>query len=171
MDNAAKDFPGLADIYWVCSLSLSISVVTHTMLFKFDIVSIPKTVSVILLREDWSVCKQFFVMLGKILHEFLIADQILCHPMHANSSFYLSTSLSFMQPDSLGPLDLDIPSSKHNSEDLILSDSLSGLNLLIASSLDAFQNCSFLGLDKKDTSTVENQETISFSGFKIGSGV
>uniref|UniRef100_A0A2P2LZH7 Uncharacterized protein MANES_09G067200 n=1 Tax=Rhizophora mucronata TaxID=61149 RepID=A0A2P2LZH7_RHIMU len=74
-------------------------------------------------------------------------------------------------PDSLGPLDLDIPSSKYHS-DLILSDSLGGLNRLIASSLDTFQNCSFFGLDKKDpTSTVETQETISFSGFKIGSGI
>ncbi|KAK7376090.1 hypothetical protein VNO78_34942 [Psophocarpus tetragonolobus] len=54
-------------------------------------------------------------------------------------------------PDSLGPLELDIPSStKYHSEDLIFSDSLSGLNRLIASSLDAFQNCSFFGLDKKE---------------------
>ncbi|XP_062117291.1 TSL-kinase interacting protein 1 [Humulus lupulus] len=75
-------------------------------------------------------------------------------------------------PESLGPLDLDIPSSKYHSEDLILSDSLSGLNRLIASSLDAFQNCSFFGLDKKESaSTVEARESISFSDFKIGSGL
>lgn len=75
-------------------------------------------------------------------------------------------------PDSLGPLDLDIPSSKYHTEDLILSDSLSGLNRLLASSLDAFQNCSFFALDKKEmSSTVEAQETTSFSDFKIGSGV
>ncbi|KAH7511987.1 TSL-kinase interacting protein 1 isoform X1 [Ziziphus jujuba] len=75
-------------------------------------------------------------------------------------------------PDSLGPLDLDIPSSKYHSEDIILSDSLSGLNRLIASSLDAFQNCSFFGFDKKEpASTVEARETASFSDFKIGSGV
>ncbi|KAF7834003.1 TSL-kinase interacting protein 1 [Senna tora] len=55
-------------------------------------------------------------------------------------------------PDSLGPLDLDIPSTKYHSEDLIFSDSLSGLNRLIASSLDAFQNCSFFGFDKKESS-------------------
>ncbi|KAM6593202.1 hypothetical protein CsatA_000905 [Cannabis sativa] len=75
-------------------------------------------------------------------------------------------------PESLGPLDLDIPSSKYHSEDLILSDSLSGLNRLIASSLDAFQNCSFFGLDKKESaSTVEARESVSFSDFKIGSGL
>ncbi|KAL0426421.1 UNVERIFIED_CONTAM: TSL-kinase interacting protein 1 [Sesamum latifolium] len=52
-------------------------------------------------------------------------------------------------PDSLGPLDLDIPSCRYHSNDLILSDSLSGLNRLIANSVDAFQSCSFFGLDKK----------------------
>lgn len=76
------------------------------------------------------------------------------------------------QPDSLGPLDLNIPSTKYDGGDLILSDSLSGLNRLIASSLDAFQNCSFFGIDKKETpSTVEAQETATFSDFKIGSGI
>jgi hypothetical protein len=80
--------------------------------------------------------------------------------------------LSTLQPDSLGLLDLDIPSSKYHAEDLILSDSLGGLNHLIASSLDAFQNCSFFGLNKKDsTSTLEARETTSFSDFKIGSGI
>ncbi|GKV48424.1 hypothetical protein SLEP1_g55240 [Rubroshorea leprosula] len=65
-------------------------------------------------------------------------------------------------PDSLGPLDLDMPSSKYHSEDLILSDSLGGLNRLIASSLDAFQNCSFFGFDKKDsTPAVEARESAS----------
>ncbi|KAI9079685.1 hypothetical protein K1719_038306 [Acacia pycnantha] len=54
-------------------------------------------------------------------------------------------------PDSLGPLDLDIPSTKYHSQDLIFNDSLSGLNRLIASSLDAFQNCSFFGIDKKES--------------------
>ncbi|KAF2289889.1 hypothetical protein GH714_039032 [Hevea brasiliensis] len=75
-------------------------------------------------------------------------------------------------PESLGPLDLDIPSSKYHSEEFILNDSLSGLNRLIASSLDAFQNCSFFGLDEKDSiPVVEARETSSFSDFKIGSGV
>lgn len=74
-------------------------------------------------------------------------------------------------PDSLGPLDLDMPSSKYHNEDLILSDSLSGLNRLIASSLDAFQNCSFFGLDKKESATAEAREAASFSNFKIGSGI
>jgi hypothetical protein len=77
-----------------------------------------------------------------------------------------------MQPDSLGPLDLDVPSSKYHNEDLILSDSLSGLNRLIASSLDAFQNCSFFGLEKKESAAAEAREAASsFSNFKIGSGV
>ncbi|XP_010529729.1 PREDICTED: TSL-kinase interacting protein 1 isoform X2 [Tarenaya hassleriana] len=52
-------------------------------------------------------------------------------------------------PDSLGPLDLDIRSSKYSNEDLILSDSLGGLSRLIASSLDAFQNCSIFGSENK----------------------
>ncbi|XP_044508916.1 TSL-kinase interacting protein 1 isoform X2 [Mangifera indica] len=73
-------------------------------------------------------------------------------------------------PDSLGPLELDIPSSKYPCEDLILGDSLGGLNRLIASSLDAFQNCSFFGLDKKElTTTVETRETATLSDFKVGS--
>ncbi|XWS55851.1 hypothetical protein CRYUN_Cryun09bG0035400 [Craigia yunnanensis] len=72
-------------------------------------------------------------------------------------------------PDSLGPLDLDVPSCKYHSEDLILGDSLGGLNRLIASSLDAFQNCLFFGSDKKEsTSTVEARDNAS-SAFKIGS--
>jgi len=77
------------------------------------------------------------------------------------------------QPDSLGPLDLDIPSStKYHTGDLIFSDSLSGLNRLIASSLDAFQNCSFFGFDKKEVpSTVEARESATLSDFKIGSGI
>ncbi|CAN1805301.1 TSL-kinase interacting protein 1 [Linum perenne] len=76
-------------------------------------------------------------------------------------------------PDSLGPLDMEIPSCKYHSEDIILSDSLGGLNRLIASSLDAFQNCSFLGLEKKDSgsTTLEARGSTSFSEFKVGSGV
>ncbi|KAJ4849213.1 hypothetical protein Tsubulata_038958 [Turnera subulata] len=75
-------------------------------------------------------------------------------------------------PDSLGLLDLDIMPSKYHSEDLFLGDSLGSLNHLIASSLDAFQSCSFLGLNKKDSSSmVEARETASFADFKVGSGV
>lgn len=75
-------------------------------------------------------------------------------------------------PESLGPLDLELPSSKYHNEDFILNDSLSGLNRLIASSLDAFQNCSFFGSNKKEpTPSVEARETVSFSDFKIGNGV
>ncbi|CAN7062162.1 unnamed protein product [Brassica rapa subsp. trilocularis] len=57
-------------------------------------------------------------------------------------------------PDSLGPMDLDIRSSKH-TEDLNLNKSLDGLRRLIATSLDAFQNCSVFGFDStKDTSNM-----------------
>ncbi|KAK7262955.1 hypothetical protein RJT34_30537 [Clitoria ternatea] len=74
--------------------------------------------------------------------------------------------------DSLGPLDLDIPSTKYHSQDVLFSDSLSGLNRLIASSLDAFQNCSFFGVDKKEApSTAEPRETATFSDCKIGSSI
>ncbi|KAI4378722.1 hypothetical protein MLD38_016162 [Melastoma candidum] len=59
-------------------------------------------------------------------------------------------------PDSLGPFDLDIPSTKYQSEHFILSDSLSGLNRLLANSLDTFPNCSLFNIDKKEPgSTVE----------------
>ncbi|KAG7960413.1 hypothetical protein I3843_10G121600 [Carya illinoinensis] len=71
-----------------------------------------------------------------------------CTHIVDNSAKDFSTLADIYWPDSLGPLDLDKPSSKYHSEDLILSDSLGGLNRLIASSLDAFQNCSFFGLDK-----------------------
>ncbi|XP_057983103.1 TSL-kinase interacting protein 1 [Malania oleifera] len=98
-----------------------------------------------------------------------------CHsdPLNLdNAAKDLSGLTDIYWPDSLGLLDLDIPCSRYHSDDMILSDSLSGLNRLIASSLDAFQNCSFFGLDKKElASTVEDRETASFSDFKIGSGV
>ncbi|KAK6152378.1 hypothetical protein DH2020_015013 [Rehmannia glutinosa] len=75
-------------------------------------------------------------------------------------------------PDSLGPLDLDIPSCRYHNNDLILSDSLGGLNRLIANSLDAFQSCSFFGLDKKESaSTSEARQNAPFSDFKVGSEV
>ncbi|XP_058207966.1 TSL-kinase interacting protein 1 isoform X4 [Rhododendron vialii] len=93
-------------------------------------------------------------------------------PILEDSEKDLSTLTDMYWPDSLGPLDLDIPSSRYHTEDLILSDSLSGLNRLLASSLDALQNCSFFGLDKKEmASAVEAQKTASFSDFKIGSEV
>ncbi|KAL8508782.1 hypothetical protein ACS0TY_016121 [Phlomoides rotata] len=76
-------------------------------------------------------------------------------------------------PDSLGPLDLDMHSCRYQSNDLILSDSLSGLNRLIANSLDAFQSCSFFGSDKKEPPpplpVPETRQTASFSDFKIES--
>ncbi|KAL3839686.1 hypothetical protein ACJIZ3_024277 [Penstemon smallii] len=74
--------------------------------------------------------------------------------------------------DSLGPLDLDIPSCRYHSDDLILSDSLGGLNRVLATSMDAFQSCSFFGLDKKEAaSTAEPRQIGSFSDFKISSEV
>lgn len=64
------------------------------------------------------------------------------------------TSLTDMYwPESLGALDLDVASCRyHDTGDVILSDSLGlgGLNC----SLDAFQSCSFFGLEKKDTTTL-----------------
>lgn len=78
-----------------------------------------------------------------------------------------------VQPNSLGPLDLDIPSCRYHTSDLILNEnSLGGLNRLIANSLDAFQSCSFFALDKKEpSSSAEAPQTASFSDFKIGSEV
>ncbi|KAK4348496.1 hypothetical protein RND71_031251 [Anisodus tanguticus] len=70
--------------------------------------------------------------------------------------------------------ELDAPSCRYHSEDLILGDSIDGLHHLIASSLDAFQNCSFLGLGKEEPgSTVEAVETrtTTFSDLKIGAEV
>ncbi|XP_050380541.1 TSL-kinase interacting protein 1 isoform X2 [Argentina anserina] len=75
-------------------------------------------------------------------------------------------------PESLAPLDLELRASKYQNEELILNDSLSGLNRLIASSLDAFQNCSFFGSNKKEpTPSVETRDTISFADFKIGNEI
>ncbi|CAI9783172.1 unnamed protein product [Fraxinus pennsylvanica] len=71
-------------------------------------------------------------------------------------------------PDSLGPLDLDIPSCRLHTDDLILSNGIGGLNRFLANSLDAFQNCSFFGLDRKESaSAVEARQTASISDFKI----
>ncbi|XP_052173890.1 TSL-kinase interacting protein 1-like [Diospyros lotus] len=93
-------------------------------------------------------------------------------PPLGNSAKDLNGLTDIYWPDSLGPLDLDMPSSRYHAEDLILSDSLSSLNRLLASSLDAFQNCLFFGLEKKEvTSTVESHGTASFSDYKIGHGV
>ncbi|WCJ34493.1 TSL-kinase interacting protein 1 [Euphorbia peplus] len=75
-------------------------------------------------------------------------------------------------PESLGPLDLDMPTTKYHNEEFMLTDSLSGLNRLIASSLDAFQNCSFFGLDKKEPTqqpAADVRESSLFSDFQIGS--
>ncbi|PWA75754.1 homeodomain-like protein [Artemisia annua] len=72
-------------------------------------------------------------------------------------------------PDSLGPLDLDVGSCRY-TDDVILSDSLGGLNCLINSSLDAFQNSSFFGSENRETplATAGAQETASSSDNKAG---
>lgn len=59
-----------------------------------------------------------------------------------------------MQPDSLGPLDLEMPSSsRYQGQDLVFGDSNSFgcLSRMIANSLGAFQNCLFLSMDKKES--------------------
>ncbi|KAG9441727.1 hypothetical protein H6P81_017581 [Aristolochia fimbriata] len=61
----------------------------------------------------------------------------------------VQSSTDMYWPDSLGPLDLDV-CSRYQGTELILGDSLSGLNRLIASSLDAFQSCSFFSSDKRE---------------------
>ncbi|GAB4856660.1 TSL-kinase interacting protein [Ancistrocladus abbreviatus] len=74
-------------------------------------------------------------------------------------------------PDSLGPLELDVPSCRYYSEDLILSDSLGGLNRIIGSSLDGFQSCSFFSLEKKEpSSAIEAQGGAAFKDVKVGGG-
>lgn len=87
-----------------------------------------------------------------------------CHfdPQVDNAAKDLNGLTDIYWPESLGLLDLDIPSFRYHTEDMILSDSFSGLNRLIANSLDAFHNCSFFGLDKKDPgSVVESRENAS----------
>ncbi|XP_071706570.1 TSL-kinase interacting protein 1 [Rutidosis leptorrhynchoides] len=60
-------------------------------------------------------------------------------------------------PDSLGPLEVEMPPCRYQSNDLILSESFSGLSRILASSLDAFQNCSFFGLEQRDQ-PIEDRE-------------
>ncbi|XP_010241825.1 PREDICTED: TSL-kinase interacting protein 1 [Nelumbo nucifera] len=90
-----------------------------------------------------------------------------------NSSDDLDELTDIYWPDSLGPLDLDIPSPKYHRQDLFIGDStsFSGLNRLIASSLDVFQNCSFFGLDKESSSTGEARTNSSLSDYRIGGEV
>ncbi|PWZ05742.1 TSL-kinase interacting protein 1 [Zea mays] len=55
-------------------------------------------------------------------------------------------------PDSLGPLDLDIPAVRYQADDILIGDSQSSWNWnrLMANSLDAFRNLSFFS-DKNDS--------------------
>ncbi|KAJ0908567.1 putative transcription factor MYB-HB-like family [Helianthus annuus] len=48
-------------------------------------------------------------------------------------------------PDSLGPLEVDVPPCRYQSNDLILSESLGGLTRILTSSLDAF----FFGVEQR----------------------
>ncbi|KAK1421149.1 hypothetical protein QVD17_23276 [Tagetes erecta] len=52
-------------------------------------------------------------------------------------------------PDSLGPLEVDLPPCRYQSNDLILNESLGGLTRILTSSLDAFQNLCFFGLEQR----------------------
>ncbi|XP_062210526.1 TSL-kinase interacting protein 1 isoform X2 [Phragmites australis] len=54
-------------------------------------------------------------------------------------------------PDSLGPLDLEIPSVRYQADDLLLGDSQNSWNRMMANSLDAFRNLSFFSMDKNDS--------------------
>ncbi|KAL6867452.1 hypothetical protein ACP4OV_015476 [Aristida adscensionis] len=54
-------------------------------------------------------------------------------------------------PDSLGPLDLEIPSVRYQPQDLLLGDSQNSWNRIMANSLDAFRNLSFFSVDKNDS--------------------
>ncbi|KAG2553467.1 TSL-kinase interacting protein 1-like isoform X2 [Panicum virgatum] len=54
--------------------------------------------------------------------------------------------------DSLGPLDLDIPSVRYQADDLLIGDSQNSWNRMMANSLDAFRNLSFFSsVDKNDS--------------------
>jgi hypothetical protein len=58
----------------------------------------------------------------------------------------------FRQPDSLGPLDLDIPSLRYQADDILIGDSQNSWNRMMANSLDAFRNLSFFSsVDKNDS--------------------
>uniref|UniRef100_A0A0D9VZJ4 Uncharacterized protein n=1 Tax=Leersia perrieri TaxID=77586 RepID=A0A0D9VZJ4_9ORYZ len=51
--------------------------------------------------------------------------------------------------DSLGPLDLEIPTLRYQAGDLLLGDSQNSWNRIMANSLDAFRNLSFFTADKE----------------------
>ncbi|KAG6486502.1 TSL-kinase interacting protein 1-like [Zingiber officinale] len=76
-----------------------------------------------------------------------------CQAQSSDERGYQDKDTSFADiywADSLGPLDLDMPSSKFQGQELIFSDSLS-LSRLIANSLDEFQNFSLFCVDDKDS--------------------
>ncbi|CAN6463336.1 unnamed protein product [Victoria cruziana] len=74
-------------------------------------------------------------------------------------------------PDSLGcMMDLGFSSSRFQSQCLLNGDSVSSLSGLIASSLDAFQNCSFFGTEKKAT-PCEGAQTQMLNSVALGNPV
>ncbi|TVU47777.1 hypothetical protein EJB05_07386 [Eragrostis curvula] len=56
-------------------------------------------------------------------------------------------------PDSLGPLDLEIPSAsaRYQADDILIGDSQNSWSRMMANSLDAFRNLSFFSMDKSDS--------------------
>lgn len=62
----------------------------------------------------------------------------------------LHTLTDVYWPDSLGPFEVDLPPCRYQNNDLILTESLGGLARILASSLDAFQNSSFFGLEHRE---------------------
>ncbi|XP_006649712.1 TSL-kinase interacting protein 1 [Oryza brachyantha] len=73
-------------------------------------------------------------------------------PRSDNDSTLKDQSLADLYwPDSLGPLDLEIPSATYHADDLLLGDSQNSWNRIMANSLDAFRNLSFFTTEKNDS--------------------
>lgn len=86
------------------------------------------------------------------------------HPIEENQANELYWA------DSLGSLDIGIRPSGSQGQDLIAGDISISLSGLIASSLDAFQNCSFFGSDKRVNTSVNSQDQQVHSSFSTKEG-
>lgn len=86
------------------------------------------------------------------------------HPIEENQANELYWA------DSLGSLDIGIRPSGTQGQDLIAGDISISLSGLIASSLDAFQNCSFFGSDKRVNTSVNSQDQQVHSSFSTKEG-
>lgn len=86
------------------------------------------------------------------------------HPIEENQANELYWA------DSLGSLDIGIRPSGTHCPDLITGDISISLSGLIASSLDAFQNCSFFGSDKRVNTSVNSQDQHVHSLFATKEG-